>query len=90
MYVRNGTETRRSVSVTVVDEEDTTLVDETLTLDPNERIEAPGSPFRQVGTYAVTVDVEDGDGNTYEWDADRVLHAVVADDGAVVFMLMVG
>jgi hypothetical protein len=88
--VRNGTEERLNVSVQVT-EDDSTLIDTTLTLDPakTSELEQSENTFTQEKTYTIEADAGGDRQDTYEYGADDPL-VVVARSDDIAFLIQKG
>lgn len=96
IVVYNVTADPTTVSIEVVPEsDDVSGLDRTLELDPRERIEIPEEfVFPLITDYSVTVDVEGGPRETFDWTesaADRApLYVLLDGSDNIRFLVEVG
>ena len=88
--VRNRTEERLDVSVQVT-EDDSTLIDTTLSLNPAEtsELEQSENTFIQEKTYTIEADAGGDRQDTYEYEADDPLIIVTRSDD-IAFLIQKG
>lgn len=100
VVIHNGTNETMSLSFSVADMDDngTPRVKETVTLDPLEQIDPINeqhlSKLPVGGNYIITIDVEGGPSETFQWQDVRLelapLHVIVEGNSNILFALAVG